>query len=132
MGPHHFHLERIGAEYPDRDGALRHDKTAQLAISRGIAESVAGPGVTVNAVLPGPTRSEGAIEFLEKIARERGMDLKEAETEVIRTLRPTSLLKRMATPEEVANLAVYLCGEPASATTGSALRVDGGVVRTIT
>jgi len=107
-------------------------KTAQLAISRGIAESVAGTGVTVNAVLPGPTRSEGAIEFLEKIAKERGMDVKEAETEVITTLRPTSLLKRMATPEEVANLVVYLCGEPASATTGSALRVDGGVVRTIT
>jgi NAD(P)-dependent dehydrogenase (short-subunit alcohol dehydrogenase family) len=107
-------------------------KTAQLAISRGIAESVAGTGVTVNAVLPGPTRSEGAIAFLEKIARERSMDVKEAETELIRTLRPTSLLKRMATPEEVANLAVYLCGEPSSATTGSALRVDGGVVRTIT
>ena len=106
-------------------------KTAQLAISRGIAESVAGTGVTVNAVLPGPTRSEGAIEFLGRVARERGMDVKEAETEVIRTLRPTSLLKRMATPEEVANLVVYLCGEPASATTGSALRVDGGVVRTI-
>jgi NAD(P)-dependent dehydrogenase (short-subunit alcohol dehydrogenase family) len=106
-------------------------KTAQLAVSRGIAESVAGTGVTVNAVLPGPTRSEGAIEFLEKVATERGMDVKEAETEVIRTLRPTSLLKRMATPEEVANLVVYLCGEPASATTGSALRVDGGVVRTI-
>jgi NAD(P)-dependent dehydrogenase (short-subunit alcohol dehydrogenase family) len=107
-------------------------KTAQLAISRGIAESVAGTGITVNAVLPGPTRSEGAIEFLEKIAEERGMDVKEAETEVITTLRPTSLLKRMATPEEVANLVVYLCGEPSSATTGSALRVDGGVVRTIT
>jgi NAD(P)-dependent dehydrogenase (short-subunit alcohol dehydrogenase family) len=107
-------------------------KTAQLAISRGIAESVAGTGVTVNAVLPGPTRSEGAIEFLEKIATERGIDVKEAETEMIKTLRPTSLLKRMATPEEVANLVVYLCGEPASATTGAALRVDGGVVRTIT
>ena len=106
-------------------------KTAKVAISRGIAESVAGTGVTVNAVLPGPTRSEGAIEFLGRVARERGMDVKEAETEVIRTLRPTSLLKRMATPEEVANLVVYLCGEPASATTGSALRVDGGVVRTI-
>lgn len=107
-------------------------KTAQLAISRGIAESVAGTGVTVNAVLPGPTRSEGAIGFLEKIAEERGMDIKEAETEMIGTLRPTSLLRRMATTEEVANLVVYLCGEPASATTGSALRVDGGVVRTIT
>jgi NAD(P)-dependent dehydrogenase (short-subunit alcohol dehydrogenase family) len=106
-------------------------KTAQLAVSRGIAESVPGTGVTVNAVLPGPTRSEGVIEFLEKIARERGMDAKEAETEVIKTLRPTSLIKRMATPEEVANLVVYLCGEGASATTGAALRVDGGVVRTI-
>ena len=94
-------------------------------------KSVAGTGVTVNSVLPGPTRSEGAIEFLEKVAKERGMDVKEAETEVIRTLRPTSLLKRMATPDEVANLVIYLCGEPASATTGSALRVDGGVVRTI-
>lgn len=106
-------------------------KTAQLAISRGIAESVAGTGVTVNSVLPGPTRSEGAVEFLAKIAKERGVDTKEAENEVIRTLRPTSLLKRMATPEEVASLVVYLCGEPASATTGAALRVDGGVVRTI-
>jgi len=107
-------------------------KTAQLAVSRGIAESVAGTGVTVNAVLPGPTRSEGAIEFLEKIASERDIDVAEAEIELITTLRPTSLLKRMATPEEVANMVVYLCGEPASATTGAAVRVDGGVVRTIT
>ena len=107
-------------------------KTAQLAVSRGIAENVAGTGVTVNAVLPGPTRSEGAIEFLEKIAGERDIDVAEAETELIRTLRPTSLLKRMTTPEEVANMIVYLCGEAASATTGAAVRVDGGVVRTIT
>ncbi len=106
-------------------------KTAQLAISRGLAESVAGTGVTVNAVLPGPTKSEGATEFLEKVAKERGMDVSEAETEVIKSLRPTSLLRRMASPEEVANLVVYLCGEGASATTGAALRVDGGVVRNI-
>jgi NAD(P)-dependent dehydrogenase (short-subunit alcohol dehydrogenase family) len=106
-------------------------KTAQLAVSRGIAESVAGTGVTVNAVLPGPTRSEGAIEFLEKIARERGIDVKKVESEVIKTLRPSSLLKRMTDPDEVANLVVYLCSELASATTGASLRVDGGVVRTI-
>jgi len=68
-------------------------KTAQVAISRGIAESVAGTGVTVNAVLPGPTRSEGAIEFLGRVARERGMDVKEAEAEVIRTLRPDFIVE---------------------------------------
>ena len=106
-------------------------KTAQLAISRGIAESVAGTGVTVNAVLPGPTRSEGAVEFLEKMARERGVDVKEVEAEVIKTLRPSTLIKRWAEPEEVANPVVYLCSEAASATTGSAMRVDGGVVRSI-
>jgi NAD(P)-dependent dehydrogenase (short-subunit alcohol dehydrogenase family) len=107
-------------------------KTAQLAISRGIAETVPGSGVTVNAVLPGPTRSEGAVLFLEQIARERGMEVKKIEAEVLKTLRPSSLLKRMASSEEVANLVVYLCGEPASATTGAALRVDGGVVRAVT
>lgn len=107
-------------------------KTAQLAISRGIAETVPGTGVTVNAVLPGPTRSEGVVDFLEKIASQRGLNVKEMETELLKTLRPSSLLKRMASSEEVANLVVYLCGEPASATTGAALRVDGGVVRAVT
>lgn len=106
-------------------------KTAQLAISRGIAESVAGTGVTVNAVLPGPTRSEGVVTFLTKIAAERGMQLEGHEQEFLKTARPSSLIQRFAEPEEVANPVVYLCSEAASATTGSTLRVDGGVVRSI-
>lgn len=106
-------------------------KTAQLAISRGIAESIPGTGVTVNAVLPGPTRTEGVVRFLDQMAKVRSLSVKEMEAEVIKTHRPSLLIKRMAEPEEVANLVVYLCGEGASATTGAALRVDGGVVRSI-
>jgi NAD(P)-dependent dehydrogenase (short-subunit alcohol dehydrogenase family) len=104
-------------------------KMAQLAISRGIAESVPGTGVTVNAVLPGPTRTEGVVRFLDQMAKDRSLSVKEMEAEVIKTHRPSSLIKRMAEP--VANFVVYLCGEGASATTGAALRVDGGVVRSI-
>jgi NAD(P)-dependent dehydrogenase (short-subunit alcohol dehydrogenase family) len=106
-------------------------KTAQLAISRGLAESVAGTGVTVNAVLPGPTRSEGVVDFFAKLAEEQGLSEQEMEREFIATKRPTSLIKRLATPEEVANMVVYVCSPQASATTGAALRVDGGVVRSI-
>jgi NAD(P)-dependent dehydrogenase (short-subunit alcohol dehydrogenase family) len=106
-------------------------KTAQLALSRGIAESVAGTGVTVNAVLPGPTRSEGAVDFLSKVAAEHKTDIAAVEEEFIRTMRPSSLIRRLAEPDEVANLVVFLCGEGASAITGAALRVDGGVVRSI-
>jgi len=102
-------------------------KTAQLAISRGIAESFPGTGVTVNAVLPGPTSSEGVVAFFDKIAADRGVEV----AELTKTLRPTSLIQRLADPAEVANPVVYLCSEAASATTGSTLRVDGGVVRSI-
>jgi NAD(P)-dependent dehydrogenase (short-subunit alcohol dehydrogenase family) len=106
-------------------------KTAQLAISRGLAESVAGTGVTVNAVLPGPTRSEGVADFFAKLAREQGVSQAEMETQFIAQHRPTSLLGRLATVEEVANMVVYVCSPQASATNGAALRVDGGVVRSI-
>jgi NAD(P)-dependent dehydrogenase (short-subunit alcohol dehydrogenase family) len=106
-------------------------KTAQLAVSRGLAEAAAGSGVTVNAVLPGPTRSEGVAEFFGKLAKEQGMSNGEMEKLFIAKNRPTSLIQRLASVEEVANLVVYVCSPQASATTGAALRVDGGVIRSI-
>ena len=106
-------------------------KTAQLAISRGLAEQVAGTGVTVNAVLPGPTRSEGVGDFFSKLAKEKGVTQAEMESQFIAQNRPSSLLRRLATVDEVANMVVYVCSPQASATTGAALRVDGGVVRSI-
>jgi NAD(P)-dependent dehydrogenase (short-subunit alcohol dehydrogenase family) len=104
-------------------------KTAQLAISRGLAESVSGTGVTVNAVLPGPTRSEILSNWMVALAKDQGITQEEAEQTFLKTARPTSLIRRFATTEEVANMIIYVCSEQASATTGAALRVDGGVVR---
>jgi NAD(P)-dependent dehydrogenase (short-subunit alcohol dehydrogenase family) len=106
-------------------------KTAQLAVSRGLAIELQGSGVTVNAVLPGPTRTEGVEGFLEGLAKQGGKTVAEVEAEFFRTARPTSLIQRFADPEEVANLAVYLASPRASATTGAAMRVDGGVVNFI-
>lgn len=106
-------------------------KTAQLAIARGVAESVAGTGVTVNSVLPGPTESEGVGTFVADLAKQQGVDRAAVEAEFFKTARPTSLIQRFATVEEVANMIVYVCSPLASATSGAALRVDGGVVRAI-
>jgi NAD(P)-dependent dehydrogenase (short-subunit alcohol dehydrogenase family) len=106
-------------------------KTAQLAVSRGLAETVAGTGVTVNAVLPGPTRSDGVVDFFGKLARDRGVSVEALEAEFIQQNRPSSLIRRLTEVEEVANMVVYVCSPQASATTGAALRVDGGVVRSI-
>lgn len=106
-------------------------KTAQLALSRGLAETTAGTGVTVNAVLPGPTRSEGVEQFVEQMAAAKKTDAAGIESEFFKTVRPSSLLKRFATPEEVANLVTFICSPLSSATNGAALRVDGGVVRSI-
>lgn len=104
-------------------------KTAQVAVARGIAETTAGTGVTVNSVLPGPTKSEGVATFVAQMAEQRGIDFATMEREFFETARPSSLLRRFATVEEVANMIVYLCSPLASATNGAALRVDGGVVR---
>lgn len=106
-------------------------KTAQLAVSRGLAETLAGTGVTVNSVLPGPTSSEGVGAFVAQLAESSGVDAATVEREFFATARPSSILQRFATPEEVAAMIAYICSEAASATTGAALRVDGGVVRAI-
>jgi NAD(P)-dependent dehydrogenase (short-subunit alcohol dehydrogenase family) len=104
-------------------------KTAQLAVSRGLAESVAGTGITVNSVLPGPTKSRGVGDFVQDMARADGKTFEQVEAEFFDKVRPTSLIKRFGTPQEVASLVAYVVSPLASATTGAALRVDGGVVK---
>ena len=103
-------------------------KAAELSISRGLAQSAAGSGVTVNAVLPGPTRTEGVSEFFAKLAAEQGLDLAETECRFFAEARPTSLLKRFIDPTEVAALVTYVCSPRAAATNGAALRVEGGIL----
>jgi len=104
-------------------------KTAQLAVSRGLAESLAGTGITVNSVLPGPTRSRGVEDFVNALAKREGKTFQQFETEFFQKVRPTSLIKRFARPEEVAAMVAYVASPLSSATTGAALRVDGGVVK---
>ena len=104
-------------------------KMAQLAVARGLAEAVAGTGITVNSVLPGPTRSRGVVDFVDALARTQGVSAAQVERDFFKNTRPTSLIKRFATPEEVASLVAYVASPLAAATTGAALRVDGGVVK---
>ncbi len=106
-------------------------KTAQLAVAGGLAKIATGSGVTVNSVLPGPTLSDGVRAMLKDSAEAAGISIEQAGTDFVRTQRSTSILQRLATPEEVANLVIYTCSTQASATTGAALRVDGGVVNSI-
>ena len=101
-------------------------KAAQIAVARGLAETLAGTGVTINSVLPGPTRSRGVNDFVAALG---GADFEAFQTEFFQKIRPTSLLKRFETPEEIASFVAYLASPLASGITGAALRVDGGVVK---
>ena len=106
-------------------------KTAQLAVARGLAESLAGTGVTVNSVLAGPTASEGVADFVKGIAKQQGVTAAEAERQFFANVRPSSLLKRFATPEEVAAVVAFVVGAQATTINGAAVRADGGVIRSI-
>lgn len=106
-------------------------KTALLSLSRGLAKLAQGTEVTVNAVLPGPTLTTGVEAMLRGQAEQEGKTIEEVATQFVRTKRPSSIIGRMAEPREVASLVVYTCSEQASATTGAALRVDGGVIESI-
>ena len=127
LGPHRLHQQRERGPDPDRDDPLRDDQDG-AARGRPAAwpSSVAGTGVTVNSVLPGPTRSAGVEDFVAALSG--GRPFEEAEEEFFKTARPTSLLRRFATTEEVANMVTYVCSPLSSATNGAALRVDGGVL----
>jgi NAD(P)-dependent dehydrogenase (short-subunit alcohol dehydrogenase family) len=106
-------------------------KTAQAALARGLAETTAGTGVTVNSILAGPTRSEGVGNFVRDMARQQGLEAADFERQFFERARPSSLLKRFESPEEVAALVAFVCSELSSGINGAALRVEGGVLRNI-
>jgi NAD(P)-dependent dehydrogenase (short-subunit alcohol dehydrogenase family) len=106
-------------------------KTAQLSISSGLAETTKGTNVTVNSVLPGPTLSEGVTDFVANMGKQKNISTQQVEKEFFENVRPSSLIQRFATSEEVASMVCYVASTLASATNGAALRVDGGVVRSI-
>lgn len=106
-------------------------KTAQLAVSRGLAEMTRGTAVTVNSVLPGPTLSEGVETFVKELAKRNGQSVEEAASQFVKQFRPTSLLQRFESVEEIANMVIYVASKQASATNGASLRAEGGVVNSI-
>jgi len=106
-------------------------KTAQVAVARGLAESVAGSGVTVNSILVGPTASEGASVFVKDMARQQGVSTAEIEKQFFAGVRPTSLLKRFETPEEIGKVVAFVASEHAVTINGAAVPADGGVIRSI-
>lgn len=127
-----FISSESGVQIPKEMVHYGMTKSAQISIARGIAETAEGTQVTVNSVLPGPTRSEGVDEFIKSIGKEHNLTAKEVEEDFFKTVRPTSLIKRFESTEEIANMVAFLCSPLASATTGAAIRVEGGVVRSVT
>jgi NAD(P)-dependent dehydrogenase (short-subunit alcohol dehydrogenase family) len=127
-----FMCSESGLEVPADSIAYGATKTAQLGVSRGLAQLTRGTGVTVNVVVPGPTRSDGADQFLEAAAARAGVPIDDVAADLIKQRWPNSLLQRFASVEEVANMVVYLCSREASATNGAAVRVDGGVLHALT
>lgn len=126
-----FVSSESGLQIPEEMIHYGVSKTAQIALANGLAKLTKGTGVTVNTVLPGPTMSEGASNFIANLAKHAGKSNDQIEAEFFQQARPSSLLKRFATTEEVANLVTYLCSVKSSATNGAALRVDGGTIPTI-
>ena len=124
-----FISSESGVQIPSEMIHYGVSKTAQLAVSRGLAESLAGTGITVNCVLPGPTKSRGVGDFIDQLASKDNKTFEQFEAEFFQHVRPTSIIKRFATPQEVASLVAYVASPLASATTGAALRVDGGVIK---
>jgi len=106
-------------------------KTAMHAVSRGLAELTKNSGVTVNTVMPGPTASEGVVDFVKQLATEKGISVEQAEDEFFKTMRPSSLIQRFSDVSEIANMVTYLSSPLASSTNGSSLRVDGGAVKSV-
>ena len=126
-----FISSKSGVKIPHEMIHYGVSKAAQIAVARGIAETTTGTGVTVNSVLPGPTRSEGVEAFIQQMVTARGIAAEQVVDEFFKSVRPTSIIKRFILPQEVASLVTYLCSPLASATNGAALRVDGGVVASI-
>jgi len=124
-----FISSESGIQIPQEMVHYGMTKTAQLAVSRGIAEALAGTNITANCVLPGPTNSRGIGDFVTQLAEQEGKSFAEFEQAFFQNVRPTSLIKRFATTQEVANLVAYVASPLSSATTGAALRVDGGTVK---
>ncbi|WP_353723061.1 SDR family oxidoreductase [Dyadobacter sp. 676] len=126
-----FISSESGVNIPEEMIHYGTTKTAQLAVSRGLAELTRGTNVTVNTVMPGPTKSEGVADFVKQLGEAHNMSAEQAEKDFFKNARPTSLLQRFASVEEIANLVTYVASPLSSGTNGSALKVDGGVAKFI-
>lgn len=126
-----FISSEAGLQIPEEMVHYGMSKTAQLAVARGIAETTKGTNVTVNSVLPGPTSSEGVIQFVKELGQIQNKSSEQIENEIFTTVRPSSLIQRFASTKEIANMVAFLCSPLAAATNGTSVRVDGGIVRSI-